>query len=31
MSKPRQPGSDSGVHGREQNELTFNPLEAYDN
>ena len=31
MSEPRRPGSDSGVHGREQNELTGNPLEAYDN
>jgi len=31
MGEPRQPGGDSGVHGREQNELTGNPLQAYDN
>jgi hypothetical protein len=31
VSEPRRPGSDSGVHGSEQNELTGNPLEAYDN
>jgi hypothetical protein len=30
MSEPRRPGSDSGVHGREQNELTGDPREAYD-
>ena len=31
VTAARQPGSDSGVHGSEQNELTGNPLEAYDN
>jgi threonylcarbamoyladenosine tRNA methylthiotransferase MtaB len=31
VTAARQPGSDSGVYGSEQNELTGNPLEAYDN